>query len=158
MVLPGVDGQLMYPSCPPHPSPSPTMESRHYRLQALRTSSVVFFSIIQLPDFLQTWLWVEKLPTHNQQSLFAFDVDSTRLISLEIHPDGKLSLKSTAQEEPFIFSHALITRARWTHISLVHYTHKSHNPTIRPYNPFKSRKNVLNHVQVYLSMAFSAVD
>lgn len=77
------------------------------------------------------WLWIEKLPTHGNQSLFAFDVDSTRMISLEIHPDGKLSFKSTAHEEPGLFPRAAITKARWTHIALVHYTHRSLNPTIR---------------------------
>jgi hypothetical protein len=88
---------------------------------------------IQLSDPPQAWLWVEKFPTLGSQSLFAFDLDSTRLISLEVHPEGKLSFKSTAQEQPAIFPRALITKARWTHISLVHYTHRSLNPTIRPY-------------------------
>jgi len=79
----------------------------------------------------QVWLWVEKFPTHSNQNLFAFDVDSARLISLELHPDGKLSFKSTAQQESGVFPHAVIPKARWTHITLVHYTHRSLNPTIR---------------------------
>lgn len=85
-------------------------------------------------------MWIEKFPTHGSQSLFAFDIDSTRLVSLKIHPDGKLSFKSTAQAEPGLFPHAVITKARWTHISLVHYTHRSFNPTIRPYYTFYSRE------------------
>lgn len=91
----------------------------------------------RLSDSPQIWLWVEKFPTHRNQNLFAFDVDSTRLISLEIHPDGKLSLRSTAHDEPGLFPHAAITKARWTHISLVHYTHRSLNPTIRLCSSFQ---------------------
>ena len=87
-------------------------------------------------DSPQAWLWVEKFPKHDSQNLFGFDVDSTRLISLKIHPDGKLSFKSTAQQEPGAFPRALIPKARWTHIALVHYTHKSFNPTIRWYFAF----------------------
>ena len=83
----------------------------------------------------QVWLWVEKFPTRSSQNLFAFDVDSARLMSLEVHPDGKLSFKSTAQQEPGVFPHAVIPKARWTHITLVHYTHRSLNPTIRWYPP-----------------------
>jgi hypothetical protein len=89
-----------------------------------------------LSDPPQVWLWVEKFPTHGSQNLFAFDVNFTRLISLAIHPDGKLSFKSTAQVEPAPFPHAVVTKARWTHIALVHYTHRSLNPTIRQYRPF----------------------
>lgn len=86
----------------------------------------------------QAWLWVEKFPAHGNHNLFAFDIDSTRVISLEIHPDGRLSFKSTAQQEPGAFPHAVIPKARWTHITLVHYTHRSLNPTIRQYYPFLS--------------------
>ena len=90
----------------------------------------------QLSDSPQVWLWVEKFPTDNSQNIFAFDIDSTRLISLGIHPDGKLSFKSTAQQEPGVFPNAVIPKARWTHVTLVHYTHRSLNPTIRRYPPF----------------------
>jgi len=97
------------------------------------TYMVGYFSFrkTRLSNSPQGWLWVEKFPSHGNQNLFAFDVDSTRLISLEIHPDGKLSFKSIAQQEAGIFPHALVPKARWTHIALVHYTHRSHNPTIR---------------------------
>jgi len=92
----------------------------------------------QLSDTPQAWLWVEKFPTRGSQNLFAFDVDSVRLISLEIHPDGKLSLKSAAQQEAGVFPHSLIPKARWTHVTLVHYSHRSHNPTIRRCFPAQS--------------------
>ena len=90
----------------------------------------------QLSNSPQVWLWVEKFPTDNSQNIFAFDVDSTRLISLEIHPDGKLSFKSAAQQELGVFPNAVMPKARWTHVTLVHYTHRSLNPTIRRYPPF----------------------
>lgn len=98
------------------------------------------FQKTQLSDPPQAWLWVEKFPTHGSQNLFAFDVDSFRLISLEIHPDGKLSLKSAAQQEAGVFPHSLIPKARWTHVTLVHYSHRSQNPTIRWYFPTLSPK------------------
>jgi len=98
------------------------------------------FQKTQLSDSPQAWLWVEKFPTHGSQNLFAFDVDSVRLISLEIHPEGKLSLKSAAQQEAGVFPHSLIPKARWTHVTLVHYSHRSHNPTIRPCSPTLSSK------------------
>lgn len=81
-------------------------------------------------------MWVERFPTHGNQNLFAFNMDSSRLISLEIRPDGKLSFKSTMQEKPAVFPRAVITKARWTHLTLVHYTHRSHSPTIRQCPPF----------------------
>lgn len=91
-----------------------------------------------ISDSPQAWLWVEKFPTRGNQNLFAFDVDSARQITLEIHPDGKLSFKSTAHEGPGIFPRARIMKARWTHIALVHYTHRSFNPTIRSCHPLQS--------------------
>ena len=135
------DGQPTYPSCLLHPSPIVEAESKHYRMGVSRTWSAILFYLFQETQWSnspQVWLWVEKFPTHGNQNLFAFDVDSTRLISLEIHPDGKLSFKSSAQQEPGAFPHATIAKARWTHITLVHYTHRSLNPTIRRYPPFIS--------------------
>jgi hypothetical protein len=98
----------------------------------------------------QAWLWVEKFPTRGNQNLFAFDVDSTRQISLEIHPDGKLSFKSTAQEGPGLFPHARIMKARWTHVALVHYTHRSPNPTIRLCCPLHHLKPTKSHSGLFI--------
>ena len=123
---------------------SPASLSFHSGVKALPYTGFTYmvgdfsFQKIQLSNSPQAWLWVEKFPTHGNQNLFAFDVDSTRLISLEIHPDGKLSFKSTAQQEPGVFPHAVIQKARWTHVALVHYTHRSLNPTIRRYPLFLS--------------------
>lgn len=143
---------ILHISCIPllHPKCSQSTAVHGFHVHGWR----FLFLKLQLSDSPKAWLWIEKLPTHGNQSLFAFDVDSTRVISLEIHPDGKLSFRSTAHEEPGLFPRATITKARWTHITLVHYTHRSLNPTIRTYSPLCSRECTKSRSGLFIDGVF----
>lgn len=58
---------------------------------------------------------------------------SEDLLSLRLKHDGKLELFSVGNKQPVEFTQARILRAKWSHITLVHYPGRDRfsNPSIR---------------------------
>ena len=53
------------------------------------------------------------------------------VLRLSLRRDGKLELRSTGNREAGVFSASNLPKARWTHVTLVHYPHRVSNPSIR---------------------------
>ncbi|KAJ4474264.1 hypothetical protein J3R30DRAFT_3295344 [Lentinula aciculospora] len=87
------------------------------------------------------WLWIERLPQPDASHLlFSANLSSLSepsasesLISLKLHHGGKLKMYSSGSKQTVEFTQARILRAKWTHITLVHYPGRDRysNPSIR---------------------------
>ncbi|KAF8635320.1 hypothetical protein AX17_003946 [Amanita inopinata Kibby_2008] len=91
------------------------------------------------------WLWMEELPRNGPCQLFGIKLDFGSLVELVLNEDGTLGLLTSSTPNTSINTNAnttpsgsfarlgrsKIVKGRWTHITLVHYPHKSFSPTIR---------------------------
>lgn len=73
---------------------------------------------------------METLPEFRPHSLFSFRLADNLVFSLRLRADGNLECQSTGNKDMVIFN-TVIPKQRWTHLALVHYPHRSSNPTIR---------------------------
>ncbi|KAF9466003.1 hypothetical protein BDZ94DRAFT_1252774 [Collybia nuda] len=77
------------------------------------------------------WVWISEMPRATAHPIFTVTLPSRTLVTLSIHPDGKLDFSSSVNPEKVVFTKSKLHRFRWTHVTLVHYPHKVSNPTIR---------------------------
>lgn len=80
-------------------------------------------------DLAKVWLWIADLPKMSPVTLFSVKTELNTFVDLKLNEDGTLGLASPMQ--PIHFGKSKIVKARWTHITLVYYPHRSTNPNIR---------------------------
>jgi hypothetical protein len=78
----------------------------------------------------QIWVWIKELPT-TTHPIFSARINTRTMVSLSLRGDGKLELLTSSNRDVGVFRKSNVHKARWTHITLVHYPHRVSNPTIR---------------------------
>jgi hypothetical protein len=84
-----------------------------------------------IPYRLKLWVWISEMPPNTPHPIFTAKLPSRTLLTLSIHPDGKIELSTAANPESTVFTKSKLHKFRWTHITLVHHPHKASNPSIR---------------------------
>lgn len=88
-----------------------------------------FSSLIR--HYFKIWVWISDMPPGAPHPIFTAKLPSRALLTLSIHPDGKLELSTSANPGRTVFANSKVHKFRWTHITLVHYPHKVSSPSIR---------------------------
>ncbi|KAK7442741.1 Beige protein-like 1 [Stygiomarasmius scandens] len=117
------------------------MKSRwldHLSLESPATLSLTQDGVKGLPVTgftFMIWLWIAKLPPNgsSHQIFVARSGEKKDMVLLKLQHDGKLVLQTSGNSSPAIFSKANISKARWIHLTLVHYPgrDRSSNPSVR---------------------------
>ncbi|KAH9042628.1 beach-domain-containing protein [Lactarius pseudohatsudake] len=77
------------------------------------------------------WIWLERYPTKDAQTIFSFRVASRTLFHLKIREDGRLELWSHGQPPPGAVTKSSFPTSRWFHLAVVHYPHRGSHPNLR---------------------------
>ncbi|KAF8621252.1 hypothetical protein AX15_007913 [Amanita polypyramis BW_CC] len=77
------------------------------------------------------WIRTSDLPKASPFTLFSIKSEFNPLLELKLNEDGTLSLLTSANAPPVQLTKSKIVKSRWTHVTLVHYPHRSSSPTIR---------------------------
>ncbi|KAI9465845.1 beach-domain-containing protein [Lactarius psammicola] len=77
------------------------------------------------------WIWLERYPTKDAQTIFSFRVPSRTLFHLKIREDGRLELWSHGQPPPGAVTKSSFPTSRWFHLTVVHYPHRGSHPNLR---------------------------
>src|SRR6266702_74389 len=86
---------------------------------------------------IKIWIWLERYPTKDAQTIFSFRVPSRTLFHLKIREDGRLELWSHGQPPPGAVTKSSFPTYRWFHLAVVHYPHRGSHPNLRPYHFFR---------------------
>ncbi|CCM01781.1 uncharacterized protein FIBRA_03848 [Fibroporia radiculosa] len=104
----------------------------HMTLQSPAALQVIHPSIRGLSPSgftFMIWVWIEKLPT-TSHTIFSCLLRNTTIVTLLLRPDGTLAYSGSPGRDPVPLN-VNVVRARWAHLTLVHYPHRSSNPTVR---------------------------
>jgi hypothetical protein len=77
------------------------------------------------------WIWLERYPAQEAQTIFSFRMSSRTLFHLKIREDGRLELWSYGQPPPGVITKSNFPKSRWLHIAVVHYPHQGSHPNLR---------------------------
>ncbi|KAF9449865.1 beach-domain-containing protein [Macrolepiota fuliginosa MF-IS2] len=77
------------------------------------------------------WIFLAQLPSQGPLTLFSVSLDSKPCLTLRVRSDGRFELSTSSSRDSVILSKATLRKARWTHLTLVHYPSRSSNPSIR---------------------------
>ncbi|KAF8266238.1 beach-domain-containing protein [Lactarius quietus] len=77
------------------------------------------------------WIWLERYPTKDAQTIFSFRVPSRTLFHLKVRADGCLELWSHGQPPPGAVTKSSFPTSRWFHLAVVHYPHRGSHPNLR---------------------------
>ncbi|KAH9177644.1 beach-domain-containing protein [Lactarius sanguifluus] len=80
---------------------------------------------------IKIWIWLERYPTKDAQTIFSFRVASRTLFHLKIREDGRLELWSHGQPPPGAVTKSSFPTSRWFHLAVVHYPHRGSHPNLR---------------------------
>ncbi|KAF5360312.1 hypothetical protein D9758_009126 [Tetrapyrgos nigripes] len=116
------------------------MKSRwldHFSMESLAMLSLTQDGMKGLPvtgfTFMM-WLWIAKFPSEGtSHRIFAVRSGERDMVLLKLRHDGKLMFQTSGNSSPVIFSKLAFAKARWIHLTLVHYPgrDRASNPTIR---------------------------
>lgn len=79
----------------------------------------------------KAWVWISDLPSNSQHALFTVNLPTRRLLTMNIRPDGQLELSTSANPTPVTLENSKISKARWTHVTLIHYPYRVSKSSIR---------------------------
>ncbi|KAG0697567.1 hypothetical protein DFH29DRAFT_1003625 [Suillus ampliporus] len=75
------------------------------------------------------WIWLERMPSEPHK-LFRISFGSSDAVALSIGSNGTLALRTRAVQKVQMLPKSKVTTSRWTHVTLVHHTHRSSHPSI----------------------------
>ncbi|KAG1745693.1 hypothetical protein EDB19DRAFT_1927133 [Suillus lakei] len=75
------------------------------------------------------WIWFERMPSEPHK-LFSISFGSSDAVALSVGSNGALALRSRAVRKVEMLPKSKVTTSRWTHVTLVHHTHRSSHPSV----------------------------
>ncbi|KAG1732883.1 uncharacterized protein EDB91DRAFT_1150772 [Suillus paluster] len=74
------------------------------------------------------WIWLERMPSEPHK-LFSISFGSSDVVALSVGNNGVLALQTRAVQKVQVLPKSKVTTSRWTHVALVHHTHRSSHPS-----------------------------
>ncbi|KAH7926600.1 beach-domain-containing protein [Leucogyrophana mollusca] len=76
------------------------------------------------------WLWLDRPPSEPHK-IFSICFGTRAVVKVFMGSNGTLALQTNSSRDIAMLSNSKVAASRWTHITCVHYPHRSSQPTIR---------------------------